>query len=205
MRTRHFRTFPSWATRIKSDSVPSFVSAVDLEVTEKFALLWLRKNDARRDSLYWKLTDVMLAMGITYAPPDFDALRAHGYATRGNDRLHRLTPSGIYKAQAIARDLGRQYVVHHVTLRPAAPRSNMGHFASCSCGEWQHVVGRSASDLRRLARLAQVHLHKFKSGTVPPLPSPADDAAEPENGVARTDVLRATPSSISYDAESAHG
>lgn len=216
MRTQHFRTGPAWRTNLaEAPALPAIESAPELPRTQIMALLTVRAGGP--DSLFGKVLTYMRAVGSD-APTQADqiALAHAGYIQfRRIHALYVLTPAGLHKAETLARELARQYEIHHIILRPALKRSTSGPTASCSCGCWSAIGPKSAPN--RVAADAERHLASVAAGTwVKPRPveeflneiappqfdfSPGlakpstlpSDAAEPGHGAAMPDVRIAAP------------
>lgn len=163
----------------------------DMPLTEKMALLRIRRGGP--ESLSAKVL-ARIEAETTDRPDSFDETKlreAHYIRWNVRGQFHELLPPGLMKVQQIARDLALAYQIHHMTLRPAQSRSNMGAFGHCSCG-WYQQVGRSRSDERRLQRRASEHLSKCSSGHAN-ASSPGEAAGLMNPGAVRTVPPDAAP------------
>lgn len=134
----------------------------DLPPSMAFALLYLRRNVSPVTA---NVVEAMQRRGIRFTVADFDQLRMLGLVDRPPGSHHVPTDAGMREIAHLTVTLGERYMVHHVTVHRALPRSNMGAFASCACRGWSYTVGRSAADLARLERSAATHMAAVEAGT----------------------------------------
>lgn len=132
----------------------------EMPASTTLRLVMLRSESRVGDeALYVKIADAMQRHGVTWSMTDFDTLRREGYVVRNHlGARHMMTPMGRSYVERIARGLSRDYGVHHMVLRKATSRSNMGHFGYCSCGQWSQTVSRAEHDYTRLQDRAAEHL-----------------------------------------------
>lgn len=136
----------------------------DLPLSQAFALIYIRKGGS--DSLFTKVAEAMRLAGIRFAMGDLDQLRALGYLVKPHGTHHALTPNGLFKAGMLARDLARQFNVHHITYRSALPRSNHGPTVTCSCG-WNTFASKTNEGMLR--HYAAKHIDAVEAGTFRPM------------------------------------
>lgn len=138
---------------------------IDLPLGQKMVLLKLRKGE-----LAAAILEKLKAMSAPEpVKADWSACIAASYIRRSfahsNTGRLELLPPGLSVVNAIMRDLARKYDVHQITFHFKLPRSNMGSFASCSCGGWTQTVTRKRGDDDRLRGYAAEHLDQVARGT----------------------------------------
>lgn len=166
--------------------LPAPTATSNLTPQQCYALLFVRTGNAG-EGLFAKVLQTMEAMGIDQETADlgssFAVLIGQGYLTRKTPHTTpEVTPPGLYKAAAIARELAKQYQVHHIIKREALARSNMGPFAFCTCGHFYCARGRHRGN--GLDAAAARHMAAVSAGTwkVPPSVAEILDAMESRNG-----------------------
>lgn len=160
---RPFRFFGSASgTNLHVDEAPAPKPPAELPPSMKFALIYMRRNG---NELCGKVASVMRAMGAEWNVLDLDQLRALGFLDRPHGSHHVLTDTGRREADRLAKEIARDYPVHHITFSFKLPKSNTGSFASCACGDWRLTVTRKRGDDDRLLRSAAAHMESVKNGT----------------------------------------
>ncbi len=142
----------------------------DLPLSQAFALIYVRKGGS--DSLFTKVSEAMRKAGVRFHMGDLDQLRALGYLVKPHGSHHVLTPNGLFKAGMLAKDLARQFNVHHVAYGSAAPGSSHGPTVRCSCG-WNTFSTRTNEGMLR--HYAAKHLEKVEAGTYKPIGDVVDN------------------------------
>lgn len=163
---RHFRTIgTAWRVNLGETAPAEIATEQDLPRGQMIALLRVRVRTAGKDSLVAKALNFLCAGSDTPTTFDLTALRdAHYLRWNYQGGFDQILPPGSSAADAIARRIARDHLIHHVTFSFKQPRSNMGSFAACSCGEWRQTVGRKRGDDDRLRRYAADHLDLVKRG-----------------------------------------
>ncbi len=100
-------------------------------------------------------------MGIRWTLADLDLLRSLNMVMRPPGMHHVLTPSGLFEAQQIVRDLARKYQVHHIVIQEGT--RDRGPQANCSCGTFN--IHRSKRNRPALVEACAKHLQSVKDGT----------------------------------------
>lgn len=140
----------------------------DLTRGQVIALLHIRKGGD--DSLFGKVLEKLGPCDS--GQMDRAALIADGYIQfDAKLRDFVLLPRGLFKAQAIARELAKTLGVHHIEYRSAARGSNRGPTVACSCG-WNTFATKTNANMLRY--YASRHLEKVEVGTYKPLSNVVD-------------------------------
>lgn len=149
---------------------PEVVTEADPDMPrgQVIALLRIRKREGDTDSLVAQVLAKLLALGNPDSGQmDRAALIADGYIQfDGELRDFVLLPRGLFKAQALARELAKTLGVHHIAYRSAARGSNRGPTVACSCG-WNTWATKTNANTLRV--FASRHLEKVEAGTDKPL------------------------------------
>jgi hypothetical protein len=140
----------------------------EMQLGQVVALLKVRKGGD--DSLFGKVLEKLGSSDS--GQMDRAALIAAGYI-QYDARLRDfvLLPRGLFKAQALARELAKSLGVHHITYSAAAPRSNRGPTVACSCG-WNTFASKRNANMLRVH--ASRHLDKVAAGTFKPMSDVVD-------------------------------
>lgn len=124
------------ADPVLPEAPEKYVPAIELPAGHRQVLLKLRRGE-----LAAKIMLHLREQGIPEpAKSDWVAAIDRGHVVRRDGRL-QLTPSGLWAAGDIMRDLAAKFDIHHFTRRPA--RGNLGPSTLCSCGWTAHCGTRS--------------------------------------------------------------
>lgn len=110
-----FQTYVKPIVDLPPPEPPMIESPVTSDFTpgQTLAMLAMRRSELSRAVVTKLLNSTARA-----ALEDYQDMMTLGYALRGADGLHRLTPRGHFKANALARVLAEQLGIPVVTLAP---------------------------------------------------------------------------------------
>lgn len=164
MRSRY--ASPAYRVNLHQEPEAVIQAEPEMPLGQVIALLKVRKGGD--DSLFGRVLEKLLAAGNPDSGQmDRAALIAEGciqYDAKLRDFV--LLPRGLFKAQALARELAKSLGVHHISYSAASRGSNRGPTVACSCG-WNTFATRTNTNMLRV--YASRHQEKVEAGTYKPL------------------------------------